>query len=484
MRHSIVIIGFLLTVTPQLAAGVDPLEWVKPVRPPAFRNLLSAEEFAKRSHEVLQTLGGVQQLEASAIPDHGIRFLGTVGDSQVAAWNLQPGDLILKADPHDLWGGPFVNRERRRVTVFEMSSGKSRSVTSKPEFFSIFFGGHWRPELTYLRTKDRRNAAWDDFVTVGAACRESAPDLAETAWFRALEAGYKRDGLTEICGALIALVQNRPEVAADFAYLARAAEPKTAKFVSPVALLRVMLACYKLDDAYELCQKYPNQLTGEPRIFRALADVHRSWPESDRRADSPVMVAERRYRNDLLNRCLPLTTFARDCAPKLREGNGLYINIDNGIEYPMAFSPPEGVRDLEATVRFSVLGIATGPRECRVEVGLFPPTPENHALILSGSESSAIKLNALSESRILLNHGHDSYGTLVEGPGYPITLKKSQEVRIIRIGGQVEVWVNGHRILYQPLPPLEDPHLALMIRPVSVNVKIENVQFYELLEKR
>lgn len=485
MRISGVLCGVILTCACQIViAGTDPLIWTQPAESPQFRDLLSDDAFQQRSRAVLDGLKGLAELEASAVPDHGIRYITHVQGSQVESWNLHSGDLITKAGQIDLWGGPIANRESRPITIFDMQAGRSRVMTSRPERLQILFGTHWRPELAYLRSKDLRNPRWDELLVVGIVCRESDPDLAESAWSRAITAGYLRNCLAEICGAMIALHQGRCDVAADFAYLARSAEPRAAKFVSPVALLRVMLANYKFDDAFELCRRFPNQLTGDPRMFQALADLHRMQPDAVRLMDAPSRQAEGRYHDDLLDRLQPLTTFARKHLPKLQERNGVTISLDNGIQYPMAFLPPDGVRDMEARIRFSVTEIVPGFAEGRMEVGLFPPTSDNLDEALRNLESSVVQIHALSESRIILKHGDPSFGTPFEAFNYPLTLKRTQEIRVVRIGPQVEIWVNGHRVLYQPLPPLQAPQLALMIRPFSVSVKIEDFQVHELLERR
>lgn len=485
MRIPIVGLGVLLAfVSCTAAAGVDPLVWSKPEKPPEFRERLAPGEFQRRSQAVLTELGDLRKLELSPLPDHGVRFLRLRGEGQAQKWELQSGDILTKVDQHDLWGGAIPNREsRRRVTIFHIADGSSQTVSAEAGPLGIYMGSHWRPELAYLRSKKLRHAKWDELVIVGSRSCESDPDLAETAWLKALKAGYRRDELANICGAVIALKQGRSAEAADFAYLAREAEPKQAKFVSPLVLLRVMLVNYKLDDAFELCQRFPQQLAQEPRVFRALADLHRGRPESERFAESPTRLADKRFRDDLLPRCIPLTRDAVNLMPKLRERNGVTVSVPNHGHIPLAFLPPEPARDLELTVKFTPLELNTGNQECHIQVGFIPHREGDADDLTKSEEYQFFGAHGFEGSRVLLEHGAKFNGTLIDSPNYPLTLQRPHEIRIIRVAGQAEAFVDGHRVLYQPVLP-DEMHLAALVRPFGIRVRIESIEFSEILERR
>ena len=485
MRNPIVVLGIVLVLAARItAAEVDPLVWFKPTRPPEFRERLSAEDFQKRSRAVLDELGDWKKLEQSPQPDHGIRIKQVSGDGQAASWNLQPGDILTKIDQFDLWGGTMPNQDsRRRVTFYSVADGRSRTVNAEAGPVGIFIGWHWRPELTFLHSKKNRHAKWDELVVVGSHSFEFDPDLAETAWFQALQAGYPRDELTNICGAMIALKQGRPEEAAEFAYLAREAEPKQPKFVSPIALLRVMLANYKLDDAFELCQRFPQQLVNEPRLFRALADVHRGRPQADRLREPPSRLAENRYRDELLSRCFGRTRDSVDLLPKLRERNGVTIKVEGDHYRSLEFVPPETARDLELNLTFQSLSAATGEFEANMQVGLAVPEFDDGVNLARPNSPSLVALRCSADAELMLHHGYSMKPTPLENSDSKSATQKSHQVRVIRIGGQAEIFFDGRRVLYQPVDPMAT-HLVGLIRIVGMHVKLESLEFHELLERR
>lgn len=485
MRNPIVVLGIVLILTTQAtAAEIDPLVWSKPTQPPEFRERLSADDFQKRSRAVLDELGDLKKLELSQQPDHGIRIKQVTGGDQAASWNLQPGDILTKIDQFDLWGGGIPNKDsRRRVTFFSVADGKSRTVNAEAGPLGVFIGWHWRPELAFLHSKKNRQAKWDELVVVGSHSFEFDPDLAETAWFKAFKAGYPRDELANICGAMIALKQGRPEEAADFAYLAREAEPKQAKFVSPIALLRVMLANYKLDDAFELCQRFPQQLVDEPRLFRALADMHRGRSQADRLVEPPSRLAEKRYRDELLSRCFGRTRDTVDLLPKLRERNGVTMQVRGDYFIPLELVPPETARDLELNLTYQALSAATGEYEANMQVGLAVQDFEDGLNRARINSPALVALRVSTDAELRLHHGYSTQPTPLENSDSKATTPKSHHVRVVRIGGQAEIFFDGRRVLYQPVDPTAT-HVVGVVRIVGMHVKLESLEFHELLERR
>ncbi|WP_010585933.1 PDZ domain-containing protein [Schlesneria paludicola] len=445
-------IVFITTYSGVHAADVDPLVWNKPAEAPVFRNQLPPDIFQQRSRMVLERLGDLSKLTASPIPDRGVRITRVLPDSQAITWNLKPDDLITKIDSIELWGGSLPNTTaQRKVTIFRCAENRSQTMKAEPGKIGILTGLHWRPELTYLRNKSSRNPKWDEFVVVGAHSCQSDPDLAETAWFHAVEAGYRPDGLSWICGAAIALEQGRVEAAADFAYLAHEVEPKRAKIVSPCVLLRVMLANYKFSDAFELCRQYPEELCNMPRAYQLLADLHRARSDDERRARPPSQISEEYYRNDLMPRCVPMTIDARTDLPKLLEGNGLTASEANGFHRPLVFVPSDPARNLELTVRYTPITMHAGVDESYFTVALVPYSPENATQLLDVADALAIGVSSLEGSRIALRQGIPASATIFDASGTSSAQITSQEIRVIRVRGQLEAFVNGKRWLYQPV---------------------------------
>ena len=471
------------------AAEVDPIVWSKPEQTVEFRERLVGEAYQTRARLVLNELGDLKSLEQSPIPDHGIRVARINGDGQAITLKLQEGDILTKIDQIDLWGGAIPNQgARRKVSVFEATTKKLRSVNAEPGRFGIDLASHWRPELTYLRSKERRNTKWDEFVVVGCRCIDSDPDVAETAWFNALKAGYKRDELANICGAVVALNQGRPDDAAGLAWLAREAEPKQAVLVSPIALLRVALANYKMVDAFELCQRFPQQLANEPRLFRALADMHLARTETERKMAAPSRLAADRYRDDLLPRCYGQSPPTSGLLPKLRERNGVTVTAAPEKFLSLAFAPPEPARDLELSVTFQTLQAKPGRFDSGVQVGF---TATGNAEDVDEEADSDfeqanylldVAARCLHDGGILLDHGLPVSPTRIDG-AEAAQQSRPRTIRVIRLAGQAEVFVDGRRVLYQPVLATRTS-VAAVVRIVGQKTKLEAIEFHELLERK
>ena len=86
-----------------------------------------------------------------------------------------------------------------------------------PSDLSFAFSIYRRPDLAYLRSKDR-SQKWDRDTFIALAAGPTDPKLGETAWHRALAEGSPRNRLCLASGAELALAQRRPEAALDFWY--------------------------------------------------------------------------------------------------------------------------------------------------------------------------------------------------------------------------------------------------------------------------
>ena len=96
---------------------------------------------------------------------------------------------------------------------------------------------------------------------------------------------------------------------------------------------------------------------------------------------------------------------------------------------------------------------------------------------------SLVGLRSAADSELTLDHGYSMKPTAIENGDSQLATSKSHSVRVIRIGGQAEVFFDGRRVLYQPVDPKVD-HLVALIRIVGMHIKVESLEFHELLERR
>jgi len=442
------------------AESRDPLVRDVPAERPPLRELLTGKEFEARYAAAAAKLVDRQEWERSKAPVLGLRVIAVFPDAQVAG-SVSSGDVLARMDGVLLWGDAFPDSESPRVLEYHSAAeNASKTLRVLPGRLGVQPGIHWRPELAYLRGR-HRDPKWDDLVLVAIAGRGADPDLAETALARAVAAGHPQDEVTDQIAAEIALLQNRPEVASAFAWFAeQALDPKTDS-VSRLLLIRVALANHHLEDALRIVRTGPGVLEDlKPAGLQRLIGLHKSRPEGERALAAPSARAEGMFRDPLVPRLLGGDRFsATRGVPQLRAGGPLTMEARTGHFQTRVFESAEPTPDVDLTVEAAVTPDGSGLDHYLRQflLKLYPADPPEAAAAdpLYDPDLLAVAVSEFGEVRLQLGDSATEFrfvdptvGGLTGGPC---------RVRVARVGGQAEIFLNGHRVYYGPVPEASSP---------------------------
>lgn len=462
----------IVSLAGRAVAADDPLAWRPPSSKTQFRKLLSDAEYQRLAAPVVSRLPQALKEAATKLPDHGLKISGVFAPGALEAQGVTLNDVITKVDGEELWGRYSELSEdpiRVRVYVEKQHGFRDVKVTSDlGPAFSIYR----RPDLSYLRSK-ARNATWDRDTFVALAAASSAPNLAETAWHRALAAGSPRNRLCLASGAQLALAQGRPENALDFWYEAEhngESEP-----LDPLLGYRVMIANYKLEQARDLARKHPKLFQENADGLETLVALHRAHSLSERTAAAPSVRARGRHR---------------------RDARADLIGLSPTAEYPFLhlLTSRDVFHTDPASDHFSVIDLQIPQGLGDFELGLaltMAPTDKRRAsfvklvrLDLSGWRMTAGPVHA---DATLIGHVElevpSGFSLRNCEPGNDVTFpdplvaadgKVRNAIRFLRVGGQMEVFVNERRVIYQPILP---DVILQSIRFQAVGTSIDVTEF-------
>jgi hypothetical protein len=456
--RGILVSAATLLATARIALGADtalaaddPLEWRPPAARPAFRKRLSDDEYRRLSAPIAARLPRAIREAATRLPDHGLKLSGVFAPGALEAEGVTPNDVIAKVDGVELWGRHSRPDDDDPVRVQVYSAGQDRLreikvATGLDHAFSI----HRRPDLPYLRGKDRK-AAWDADAIVGLVAASSAPDLAETAWQRALAAGFPRNRPCLASGALLALEQGRPETALDFWYEAEhngGTEP-----LDPLLGYRVLIANFKLEPARDLARRHPKLFPDVAEGLESLAALHRAQTPGERSEPPPSAQARGRHRRDARGDLIGLSPLAEGSFLPRLTNRDVFRNAVPSDHYGLvALQAPQRLGDFELR-----LGMTLAPTDARragfvklarltlagARIGGDPDRPEAGLI-------GHVELEV--PSGYMLRHCEPGAEIAFPDPMVAADGKTRNAVRIVRVGGQVEIFLNERRVVYQPIP--------------------------------
>jgi hypothetical protein len=461
-------------------ADGDPIEWRPPSGKASFRKLLADADYRRLSAPVASRLPRALKEAASRLPDHGLTISGVFAPGALEAQGVTLNDVIARVDGEELWGRYGESDDDPiRVRVYSARQDAFRELrvtTDLGAAYSIYR----RPELAYLRSKGR-NAAWDGDAFLGLVAAPSDPDLAETAWNRALAAGAPRNRLCLASGAQLSLAQGRPETALDFWYEAEhngGSEP-----LDPLLGYRVLIANYKLEAARDLAIKYPKLLPDVAEGLEALVASHRARSARDRDAAAPSIQARGMHRRDVRGELIALSPLAENpFLDLLRNRDVFHADAASDFFTLIDLHMPQGLGDFELVVALTIA-----------------PTDKRRA--------DFVKLVRLDLGGVRASDGPDRAEAALIGnvelevpsgfslrncePGDQVTFpdplvvtdgKARNAIRFLRVGGQMEVFINDRRVLYQPALP-ELLLRSIRLQAVGTSINVETFTLDELISR-
>lgn len=462
--------------------GVDPIEWNQPAQRPAFRSRLSGEEFTKRFESALDEIGSIDALVDSKLPPSGLRLTKVLPDSQAEALGLSVGDIVRRIDDQYLWTHyqSWPRTEEPQQLHYVSRNGEARSVRIQPGRVGVNGLGVWKPELLYIRGKGR-SEKWDRDVLVGIVKRWTDPELAETCWRRAIDAGYRRDYLSAMCGAAIALEQGRAEAAADFAFFARNEDRDNGQLVHPVLLYRVAIANYKIKAALEIAQRDATAIEVNHASLEMMISLHDRRTAAQRSLPPPSRRVESWYRDDLVPRVVKID--GHNHIKQIRKRK-IHLKTPSGSFTRILFGLRDPARDVEMRLRFTIKptdGQTTAFGKI-FQMSLVVRDPEKYRSDLGPSPNWGLGVELECPTTWHMRHSvqfsrfsHHDERLHTDG-------KTVHDYRFIRVGGQGEIFRDGRRVLYTPINE-EINGFDFYLKAVGVDVHIQDLQLVELIEK-
>jgi hypothetical protein len=468
----------------------DPLAEIAAKELPAFRKLLSDDTYVERSRQELAALGDLEELRSSAMPAFGAKVVRVDPGGAGERLGVAQGHILVRMNDKPVRWSEFGGNVRLPGTLefYDLETKSLRKLRFGPGSMGLAFSPVWRPEFAYLH-RGPRQAKLDEHVVVGIVMRSRDPDLAETAWHRAVAAGYRPDFLSAQCGAEIALNQGRSEDSWQFALAAQRASTSPDETVSPVVLYRAAMANFQLRAAREVARQYPRTINTATETLTRLIDEYEARSNAQRLLPPPSEMAQGMYRDDL--------------TPRLAVGDrtrfeGLFMDLQNGetvrlrpaTDQYMQFVlfTPEAVGDFDFSVRLSLK--VSDDREGRfpkfLQMGVFPGGPDDSdpsdRLTFGGLHGLLeLQFNGV-EPLMAVQHSEEATRYSFTYQQLRMDGRHEHALRLVRVQGRGEMFLDGKRLAYVPLG-LDPQPLAFVIKAVGMSVDLNSTEIVELVEK-
>ena len=472
--------------------------------PRGFRKRLDENVFSSRFGKARAALG-TKELKADSRSPYGKVVTSVTADGIAANLGLKIGDRITRVGKLEIWHQyvDWQEEERARALVWESADGGVHSEQIGPGKIGITA----EPYLEFYRyyvQSGRRDERWDELVLVAALMAWRDPALAEMAMSRAIDQGYSADGISSAIGAMIALREDRIADAITFSQHILAGSPNGDPAMIPKALFPVycqsLFAGGQLDRlaaADAAVDVNFSRLPEEkwPELLAVWKQAKTRWNPANRPSKRlgtrklESVFDKRRRDEDFLS----FTTFDY---PTSSRGGEVY-EVTAGHYKTALHSIDGGILDCVWEV-----DLTATPGGTSVEPGRFQPLVSMRIVnYVKGDAknvvSARIATNFGAGQRV--SAGSGIHGPLspyfhlpwqagmlpddpVKNPGpFPDEDAEPARMRLIKLGNEVEVQINGSTLLWMPIDPAANiQDLAFQFNITGMTVQIHRMDLWRI----
>lgn len=458
-----------------------------------FRPLLDESEYQSRASRFSESMESAKQQAATKLPALGLRLGVVEPDGQAAHAGLEPDDYLVRVNDRVVSTLQTSIKDiegPRTLQIYQHRHDRLIDIEVEEGLIGVRWMEHWKPELEFLRSENR--GSWDRHVLLGCLARESDPDLAETAWHRALQAGYSPDTLSLQFGIYLANKHYRSEEALRIARQLDLTDQTVLDTVYPYSLYLTAFASSDMALLEKVFEAWPYAFEVEPELIAAMRARQEKLAE-DWETDLliPSEAVKTMYADDLLPRSrAALHYWTYDALPKWQRGESVQVEIDTGHYRQYRFGPPYPVPNFEFRVRFTVKRTnIRGSRfakainiNLKTEPGLtnFDRTPSDEHYLMSLRLHEEVEVDDPG-TMIITDTFDEELRTQRVDRNLKFDGETVHELRILRCGGMGEMLVDGKRVYLSPIP--EEKGTGFYMQLVGITAEILEVKCVEYIER-
>ncbi|MCX7934411.1 MAG: PDZ domain-containing protein [Planctomycetota bacterium] len=466
------------------AVAADPLQWPPTADPPEFRAVLDDKTFQTHLAAALRKIDKEKlarlQREANAVMIKRVRE-----KSPAESLGIRPGLVVLELAGEKIscladFNHLLAEASGKQLLILEDKEGKRMEVMLPPGQMGMMLQEDYMPDLAYWRGA-KRSAKWDDLVLVALANHTVNPDLAETAWQRALATGYERDALADYSGMQAAYAQLRFAEAFAFGESALRRQPE------PPLMIEVVLT---MVDAARVAAKPRSALSIMPKAgpwinpqeiekqMRSLIARYEALPEDLRGLSSVDELAAKARRVDILQR---LKSFPKgeDFFAALQKGKNVKFSMPPGYGDYCYADLPAGVKSFDLELVYQVRFLTA---EQQLRLFFLVGVGDSEAIgaeWLKTPDAGGLLAFQHKPGWAQVCEAHRPYMVSTIYAPFSCPSDRSHTVRLLRFAQHHEVIVDGKRAFWS-VQAYEPGDLFFFIKYGGVEVHIESLRFEAL----
>lgn len=260
----------------------DPMDFKPPAQPPALVARYDDAKYGRLAAAVRKEID-LNALRAPGRPSSGLLVQEVIPGQQAAKLGIRPGDILMSLDDAQLGTGPdeqmldeAENDQPQQLTYWSPTGGQ-KSVKIQPGLLGVVYYSGRRLADAYARSAER-DPQWDDDMLVAATTFMTEPYLAETALFRAQNAGYHGMLMVPLA-ARIAFYQCRFDDTLSYGWPLWSQNQHLSRDMVTLFDGAARLG-FKLEQSLDISRRYPKDVPKNDLIATAV-NTYRAMPKSN-----------------------------------------------------------------------------------------------------------------------------------------------------------------------------------------------------------